>query len=67
MEFKKLGEIADILISNVDKKTKENEYPVKLCNFVDVYYNWAITASNEKDFMVFCAHLRGFCDLQHKL
>ena len=52
MITKPLGEIADILISNVDKKSKDNEKEVKLCNFVDVYYNWAITASNEKDFMI---------------
>ena len=52
MITKPLGEIADILISNVDKKSKDNEKEVKLCNFVDVYYNWAITANNEKDFMI---------------
>lgn len=51
MDFKKLGEIADILISNVDKKTKENEYPVKLCNFVDVYYNWAISSYHYQNLM----------------
>lgn len=39
----KLGEIATIEISNVDKKIKEKEINVKLCNFVDVYNNWAIT------------------------
>lgn len=52
MITKTLGEIADIRISNVDKKTKDNEKEVKLCNFVDVYYNWAITVNNEKDFMI---------------
>lgn len=45
MQTIKLGEIAKIDISNVDKKTKETETPVVLCNFVDVYYNWAITSS----------------------
>ena len=30
-------------MSNVDKKINEGETPVKLCNFVDVYRNWAIT------------------------
>lgn len=39
----KLGDIAKIEISGVDKKTIEGETPVRLCNFVDVYYNWAIT------------------------
>lgn len=38
-----MSEIATIAMSNVDKKTKEGETPVKLCNFVDVYRNWAIT------------------------
>lgn len=40
----KLGEVAEILISSIDKKTKDNESLVKLCNFVDVYHNWAITS-----------------------
>ena len=31
----KLGDIAKIEISGVDKKTKEGETPVRLCNFVD--------------------------------
>lgn len=38
-----MSEIATIAMSNVDKKTNEGETPVKLCNFVDVYRNWAIT------------------------
>ncbi len=28
-----------VIPSNVDKKTEDNEQPVKLCNYVDVYYN----------------------------
>ncbi len=28
-----------VIPSNVDKKIKENEIPVELCNYVDVYYN----------------------------
>ena len=47
----KLGEIATIEISGVDKKIKDGEIPVKLCNFVDVYYNWAITSDMEQKFM----------------
>ena len=45
MEFKKykLRELATVDISSVDKKTKEGEKPVRLCNFTDVYKNWAIT------------------------
>lgn len=48
----KLGDIAKIEISGVDKKTIEGETPVRLCNFVDVYYNWAITKKKAKSFMV---------------
>ena len=54
MELKKykLADIAKIEISGVDKKTIEGETPVRLCNFVDVYYNWAITKEKAKAFMV---------------
>ena len=48
----KLADIAKIEISGVDKKTIEDEIPVRLCNFVDVYYNWAITKEKAKSFMV---------------
>ena len=53
MELKKykLADIAKIEISGVDKKTIEGETPVRLCNFVDVYYNWAITKEKAKSFM----------------
>ncbi len=41
-----LGNIADIRFSNVDKKSDfENEEPVKLCNYMDVYSNSKITNS----------------------
>ena len=36
-------------VSNVDKHTKENEFPVRLCNYVDVYKNDRIT--QEMSFM----------------
>ena len=48
----RLGDIADIEISGVDKKTKESEKEVRLCNFVDVYYNWAITANMYEGLML---------------
>lgn len=47
----RLGEIAKIEISGVDKKSFDNETPVRLCNFVDVYYNWAITSDMYFAFM----------------
>jgi type I restriction enzyme S subunit len=34
-----LGQIADIRVSNVDKKTLPGEHPVQLCNYMDVYSN----------------------------
>ena len=54
MELKKykLGDIAKIEISGVDKKTVEGEIPVRLCNFVDVYHNWAITKNKVQYFML---------------
>ena len=54
MELKKykLADIAKIEISGVDKKTIEGEIPVRLCNFVDVYHNWAITKDKAEHFML---------------
>ncbi len=54
MELKKykLGDIAKIEISGVDKKTVDGETPVRLCNFVDVYRNWAITKKLSEGFMI---------------
>lgn len=45
----RLANVADILFSNVDKHTIEGEFPVKLCNYVDVYKNDRIT--NDIEFM----------------
>lgn len=41
---KKLQDIADIRVSNVDKKVHSREKPVKLCNYMDVYTNEYITS-----------------------
>lgn len=49
--YVKLKDVADVEISSVDKKCKENEIEVSLCNFVDVYYNWAITERKADSFM----------------
>lgn len=48
-ELVPLGQCAEVLFSNVDKKSNDNELPVKLCNYTDVYYNKLIT--NNLDFM----------------
>ena len=44
-----LGELATIIFSNVDKKANNNEIPIRLCNYTDVYYNDRIT--NDLDLM----------------
>lgn len=48
----RLDQIANIELSNVDKKTNEKEINVVLCNYVDVYKHWAITKAHKKDFMI---------------
>ena len=35
----RLGDIADVGFSSVDKKSMEGELPVRLCNYTDVFYN----------------------------
>ncbi len=44
-----LADVADVTISNVDKKTKPGEILVRLCNYTDVYYNQYIRS--DMDFM----------------
>ena len=53
MELKKykLSDVATVEISNVDKKSKEGEAVVRLCNFTDDYYNWAVTNEMVTTFM----------------
>jgi type I restriction enzyme S subunit len=41
--IKKLKFVVEVHPSNVDKKIKENEKTVLLCNYTDVYYNEEIT------------------------
>lgn len=33
----RLGDVTNIIVSNVDKKSKDGELPVRLCNYMDVY------------------------------
>ena len=58
MELKKykLGDIAEIYISSIDKKSKEGEQSVRLCNFVDIYHNWVITKDLVPNFMIASAN-----------
>lgn len=52
MQKVRLDQVAKVEISGVDKKTKPGQQIVRLCNFTDVYYNWAITSDLRDSFMV---------------
>ena len=56
MIFKPLSEVAKIDISGVNKKIDDGEKLVKLCNFTDVYYSWAVTNTNVASFMTASAN-----------
>jgi type I restriction enzyme S subunit len=43
-EVRRLRNAAEMRVSNVDKHTKDDEQPVRLCNYVDVYKNDRITS-----------------------
>lgn len=49
-EVRRLRTLVTMLVSNVDKHTKDSEASVRLCNYVDVYKRDVITA--EQAFMV---------------
>ena len=51
MKTVKLGDVADVCVSGVDKKTIPCEQPVRLCNYTDVYYNWTIRREMAEGFM----------------
>ena len=38
-EVRRLRNVSELRVSNVDKHTREGEAPVRLCNYVDVYKN----------------------------
>ena len=46
-EVVRLGDVAEVGFSSVDKKTAVGEVPVRLCNYTDVFYNRRITPSME--------------------
>lgn len=41
--LRRIRNVVDMRVSNVDKHTKEGELPVRLCNYIDVYKNDRIT------------------------
>lgn len=45
-----LSDVCEVISSPVDKKTKDGEIPVRLCNYTDVYYNSVI--KNDMKFMI---------------
>ena len=45
----RLGDVADVAFSGVDKRSVEGEYPVRLCNYTDVFYRREIR--RDMDFM----------------
>ena len=47
----RLGDVAEVILSNIDKKSVDGQAKVRLCNFTDVYYNWAITQEMYESFM----------------
>ena len=38
-DVRRIATIADLRVSNVDKHVKEDEKPIRLCNYTDVYHN----------------------------
>ena len=42
-EIRRLRTVAEMRVSNVDKHSREDEVPVRLCNYADVYKNDRIT------------------------
>lgn len=54
----RLQDVAEVEISGVDKKILDGETLVRVCNFTDVYYNWAITQEKAKSFLVASANTR---------
>lgn len=43
-DLKPLKRVASVIPSNVDKHSQDNELPVHLCNYTDVYYRDCITS-----------------------
>ena len=48
----KLEDVADVKLSNVDKKVKTGEKEIRLCNYTDVYKNTYIDKNRAVNFMM---------------
>ncbi len=46
-DVRRLKTMASVQLSNVDKHTEEGQVPVRLCNYVDVYYSDLVTPEGE--------------------
>lgn len=46
-QVRRLKTIAELRTSNVDKNSAEDEHPVRLCNYTDVYYSDVIADASE--------------------
>ena len=55
-DVRRVATVADMRVSNVDKHIKEEEHPVRLCNYADVYHNERI--SSDVPFMAGTAERR---------
>ena len=44
-EMRRLRTVVEIRVSNVDKHTRDDEIPIRLCNYVDAYRNDRITSA----------------------
>ena len=59
-DVRRLRNVSELLVSNVDKHTREGETPVRLCNYVDVYKNDRIRSG-----MAFMAGTATDDEIQH--
>ena len=46
-ELRRLRTLAELRTSNVDKNSSDDEHPVRLCNYTDVYYSSEIIDASE--------------------
>lgn len=61
MKKVRLAEVAEIEISNIDKRTRVGETLVALCNYTDVYKNWAISEKHIPNFLQASASASQIC------